>query len=224
MSPVSCSSHLRSTDTGLGTLLRAQPLSCSSLEGAVGDGSTGAEQSGRPANVWVRDFCAAITTYAESTNAREDDLETAIARASLGSNLHLTDLCRLIVDAANDELALTTEAGKAIRAAGHPAVENGAEISSLGTTFLSGRRTCGLATEMKHAVYRWTTQSHLGSSSTSFPSRFRTPGARSPILRSSPGKFPLSCKMPSPPNPHAKRSPRCSPHGPFVARLLGQKA
>lgn len=114
----------------LGTLLRAQPLSCSSLEGAVGDGSTGAEQSGRPANVWVRDFCAAITTYAESTNAREDDLETAIARASLGSNLHLTDLCRLIVDAANDELALTTEAGKAIRAAGHPAVENGAEISS----------------------------------------------------------------------------------------------
>jgi hypothetical protein len=99
------------------------------IAGGCGGGGTSAEQSGRPVDVWARDFCAAATIWLDG-QAREAEFVRDYSEASQGSNPDPSELRALVVDAASDGVALANKAVESLRAAGHPAVDNGAEFSS----------------------------------------------------------------------------------------------
>jgi hypothetical protein len=97
--------------------------------GCGGDSSsTGAEPSGRPVDVWARDFCTAFVAWQDGLGARQDEFQQALAAQA--SDPGFLKLRRLLVELMDDYIALTDEAAESIRAAGDPAVENGGQISS----------------------------------------------------------------------------------------------
>ena len=100
------------------------------LAGGCGGGGKSAEESGRPLDVWARDFCTATATWLDSSQARDAEYAHDWSEVSQGPNPNPSELGDLIVDLASDQIALTTEAVESVRAVGHPAVENGAEMSS----------------------------------------------------------------------------------------------
>jgi hypothetical protein len=111
-----------------------------------GNGKTGAEQNGRPPDVWARDFCTAIQTWADGVRGRTEKMTDDLAQevGAPGDVLTLSEAKQfrnLLIEGMDDVIVLTDEAGEALKAAGTPAIENGEELSSIFSEFITDFRT-----------------------------------------------------------------------------------